>query len=112
MEVDYGEDDSEPGTPLLSFGRIRELIPRGVFGPFPNNGLGESGEPSKTLDIEMDPNGPFLKRRKIRQALMNPQINNDQSIPEFACSVSSHPSQLGLNQAPNGSSSTPHRTPQ
>ncbi|CAI9275222.1 unnamed protein product [Lactuca saligna] len=97
MEVNDGDDDGESRTPQLSFGNICELIPRGVFGPFPNNGLGERDGPSKTLDLEMDPNGSFLKRRKIHQVLNNPQFNIDQSIPKFACSASNNPSQLDLN---------------
>lgn len=92
MEVNNGDDEGEFRTPQLSFGSIWDLIPNGMFDPFPNNGLGDRTEPSKTVDLEMDPNGSFLKRRKIQQIQNNPQFNIDQSIPEFACPASSLPS--------------------
>ncbi|CAI9299412.1 unnamed protein product [Lactuca saligna] len=57
IEVNDVDDDGGCVTPQLSFRNIRELLPRGVFGPSRNNGRGECVESNRTLDLEMDPNG-------------------------------------------------------
>lgn len=111
MEVNNEEDVGESGSPQASFGCIQDLIPKGMFGPFPNNGPGVRIEPSNTVDLEMDLNGSFLKRRKIRQAPNKPHTNTDQSIPDPVRPSPSLPAHLDLNREPNGSLNTASNPP-
>ncbi|CAI9302239.1 unnamed protein product [Lactuca saligna] len=106
MEVNNVEDVGESGSPQASSRCIRDLIPKGMFGPFPNNGPGVRTEPSNPVDLEMDLNGSFLKRRKIRQATNKTHTNTDQSIPVPVRPSPSLPAHLDLNRDPNGSLNT------
>lgn len=85
MEVNDVDNVDEPRTHQVLFENIGDLLPKGGFRPFPNMGVEGSVEPNRTLDLEMDPNGSYLKRRKIRQAMMNHPFNSDQLIPDTIC---------------------------
>ncbi|CAI9293244.1 unnamed protein product [Lactuca saligna] len=111
MEVNNEEDVGESGSPQASFGCIRDLIPKGMFGPFPNNGPGVRTESSNPVDLEMDLNGSFFRRRKIRQTPNEPHTNADQSIPEPVRPSPSLPAHLDLNREPNGSLNTAPNLP-
>lgn len=113
MQVDTMEggdmtDDMGHGTPQMSLRKIRELLPEGGFGPFPNSGPRVNNEPNKVRNLEMDPNGSYLKHKKVRQASLN--INNiplcpthidDQINQEDSCTESSKYSSLDLNRTPH-----------
>ncbi|CAI9261418.1 unnamed protein product [Lactuca saligna] len=101
-------DNVEHGNPLMSLGKIREQLRKGGIGPFPNSDPRMNNEPNNVSNLEMDPNGSYLKRKKVHQASLN--INNihlcpthidDQTNQEVIGSESGNHSSLDLNRTPN-----------
>lgn len=66
MEGDDTADDVESGTPQMSFRKVREILPEGGFGTFLNTGPRVNDEPNNVRNLEMYPNGSYLKCRKVR----------------------------------------------